>query len=98
MSDAEAQHDFSEVITGIKRRHANVVKTMAEAVMAFRADAVASRAFSRREHAADEWRVQYFLERMFMNRIGLRMLINQYLIVFAGDMPRQPRLVGELRL
>ena len=54
----------------IRNRHADVVPTMAKGVIELR-----------ESHPVDqtvEHRIHYFLDRFYMSRIGIRMLINQH--------------------
>ena len=54
----------------IRNRHADVVPTMAKGVIELR-----------ESHQVDqtiEHRIHYFLDRFYMSRIGIRMLINQH--------------------
>ncbi|XP_066974969.1 pyruvate dehydrogenase (acetyl-transferring) kinase, mitochondrial isoform X2 [Macrobrachium rosenbergii] len=67
---------FTDALTKIRNRHQDVVMTMAQGVMELK-DA----------HRIDnnmEAYIQYFLDRFYMNRISIRMLINQHTLLF-GD-------------
>lgn len=61
---------FTQTLVNIRNRHNNVVPTMAQGVVeykeAFCVDSVVN------QH------VQYFLDRFYMSRISIRMLINQH--------------------
>lgn len=63
-------HRFVETLVTIRNRHNDVVPTMAQGVIeyrdAFGADPVTCQ------------NIQYFLDRFYMNRISIRMLINQH--------------------
>lgn len=61
---------FCETLIKIRNRHADVVPTMAKGVIELR-----------ESHQVDqtiEHRIHYFLDRFYMSRIGIRMLINQH--------------------
>lgn len=61
---------FSQALVNIRNRHNNVVPTMAQGVLeykeAFGVDPVTNQ------------NVQYFLDRFYMSRISIRMLMNQH--------------------
>lgn len=50
--------------------HIDVVETMAEGVMEFRD--------GHKNDLASHYQIQYFLDRFYMSRISIRMLINQH--------------------
>jgi len=61
---------FCETLVKIRNRHSDVVPTMAKGVIELR-----------ESHEVDqtvEHRIHYFLDRFYMSRIGIRMLINQH--------------------
>ncbi|XP_066530001.1 pyruvate dehydrogenase (acetyl-transferring) kinase isozyme 2, mitochondrial-like isoform X2 [Hoplias malabaricus] len=68
--------EFVEALVRIQKRHSDVVPTMAEGVMEFKhmfgQDPVSSQ------------NIQYFLDRFYMSRISMRMLINQHTLIFAS--------------
>jgi pyruvate dehydrogenase kinase 2/3/4 len=71
-------HKFCETLVKIRNRHADVVPTMAKGVIELR-----------ESHQVDqtvEHRIHYFLDRFYMSRIGIRMLINQHTLLFGGQM------------
>lgn len=68
--------DFTEIIRTIHRRHAPVVTTMAQGIQALK-ESHGVNAYDRN--------IQYFLDRFYMSRIGIRMLIAQHCEVFGGD-------------
>lgn len=61
---------FCSSLVKIRNRHADVVQTMAQGVLELKDS-----------HEVDnqtEHSVQYFLDRFYMSRISIRMLINQH--------------------
>lgn len=61
---------FTDALIKIRNRHQDVVMTMAQGVMELKeAHAI---------NANVEANIQYFLDRFYMNRISIRMLINQH--------------------
>ncbi|XP_041372046.1 pyruvate dehydrogenase (acetyl-transferring) kinase isozyme 3, mitochondrial-like isoform X2 [Gigantopelta aegis] len=77
---------FTEMLVQIRNRHTNVVETMAQGIMEMK-DA----------HGIDstsENRIQYFLDRFYMSRISIRMLINQHTLLFGSEISNHPRHIG----
>uniref|UniRef100_A0A2S2N6D1 Protein-serine/threonine kinase n=1 Tax=Schizaphis graminum TaxID=13262 RepID=A0A2S2N6D1_SCHGA len=67
---------FCKILVKIRNRHSDVVQTMAQGVLELKDS-----------HEIDlhtENSIQYFLDRFYMSRIGIRMLINQHTLLF-GD-------------
>lgn len=61
---------FCDTLVRIRNRHSNVVETMAQGVLELKDS-----------HDVDhhtEHSIQYFLDRFYMSRISIRMLINQH--------------------
>lgn len=61
---------FCKILIQIRNRHSDVVQTMAQGVLELKDS-----------HDIDlhtENSIQYFLDRFYMSRIGIRMLINQH--------------------
>lgn len=61
---------FCDELVKIRNRHSNVVETMAQGVLELK-----------ESHDVDchtEHSIQYFLDRFYMSRISIRMLINQH--------------------
>ncbi|GMS91141.1 hypothetical protein PENTCL1PPCAC_13316 [Pristionchus entomophagus] len=88
--DAKSTQDkvdnFNDQLQAILKRHAHVVETMAEGLIELReSDGV---------DIASERGIQYFLDRFYINRISIRMLQNQHLVVFGNVLPESPRHVG----
>lgn len=70
LEDAKTIYDFTDTVIEIRNQHKDVIPTVAEGVVeykeSFRVDAVTSQ------------NVQYFLDRFYMSRISIRMLLNQH--------------------
>jgi pyruvate dehydrogenase kinase 2/3/4 len=66
-------HQFQDMLDHIKDRHAGVVTTMAEGVLELK---------NRLGREMIDTSVQFFLDRLYMNRISIRMLITQHLELF----------------
>ena len=67
--DIDVPFRFSETLVKIRNRHSDVVPTIAKGVLELR-----------ESHEVDqtvEHRIHYFLDRFYMSRIGIPMLINQ---------------------
>ncbi|PAA79780.1 hypothetical protein BOX15_Mlig002926g1, partial [Macrostomum lignano] len=80
--------DFTETLAQILERHREVVETMAQGVLELK----------EREGDLDtqtEAQVQYFLDRFYMSRISIRMLISQHVILFGPDL-RNNRQIGSI--
>uniref|UniRef100_A0A8C5MJA4 Protein-serine/threonine kinase n=1 Tax=Leptobrachium leishanense TaxID=445787 RepID=A0A8C5MJA4_9ANUR len=87
--DQRVLSDFTEALVTIRNRHNNVVPTMAQGVIeykeAFGVDPVTNQ------------NVQYFLDRFYMSRISIRMLINQHTLLFdGGTNPAHPKHIGSI--
>ncbi|XP_047628849.1 pyruvate dehydrogenase (acetyl-transferring) kinase isozyme 1, mitochondrial isoform X2 [Phacochoerus africanus] len=74
--DAKTIYDFTDTVIRIRNRHNDVIPTMAQGVVeykeSFGVDPVTSQ------------NVQYFLDRFYMSRISIRMLLNQHSLLFGG--------------
>ncbi|XP_070332118.1 pyruvate dehydrogenase (acetyl-transferring) kinase isozyme 1, mitochondrial isoform X2 [Odocoileus virginianus] len=74
--DTKTIYDFTDTVIRIRNRHNDVIPTMAEGVVeykeSFGVDPVTSQ------------NVQYFLDRFYMSRISIRMLLNQHSLLFGG--------------
>lgn len=71
---------FCSTLSHIRDRHADVVQTMAHGIIELKE--------SQNVEPGMETSIQYFLDRFYMSRISIRMLINQHTILF-GDVPQQ---------
>ncbi|KAI5700653.1 hypothetical protein M8J76_008452 [Diaphorina citri] len=71
---------FCKTLVKIRNRHSDVVQTMAQGVMELKDS-----------HDVDhqtENSIQYFLDRFYMSRISIRMLINQHTLLFGDELTR----------
>ncbi|XP_053215508.1 pyruvate dehydrogenase (acetyl-transferring) kinase isozyme 1, mitochondrial isoform X2 [Podarcis raffonei] len=89
--DAEAISCFTDTVITIRNRHNDVIPTMAQGVIEYKdhygVDPVTSQ------------NVQYFLDRFFMSRISIRMLLNQHTLLFGGKVkvnPAHPKHIGSI--
>uniref|UniRef100_UPI00358EAE64 pyruvate dehydrogenase (acetyl-transferring) kinase isozyme 2, mitochondrial-like n=1 Tax=Myxine glutinosa TaxID=7769 RepID=UPI00358EAE64 len=87
--DQKTLQSFVDNLVNIRNRHNNVVPTMAQGVIEYKeihgVDPAAS------QH------VQYFLDRFYMCRISIRMLINQHSLLFGeGTNPAHPKHIGSI--
>uniref|UniRef100_A0A3B4AAC2 Protein-serine/threonine kinase n=1 Tax=Periophthalmus magnuspinnatus TaxID=409849 RepID=A0A3B4AAC2_9GOBI len=87
--DEKTIYDFTDAVIKIRNRHNDVIPTMAQGVVEYKdtygMDPVVSQ------------NVQYFLDRFYMSRISIRMLLNQHsemhiLIVSLGNTINLPLL------
>uniref|UniRef100_A0A2D4NFH4 Protein-serine/threonine kinase n=2 Tax=Micrurus TaxID=8634 RepID=A0A2D4NFH4_9SAUR len=89
--DTEAVCCFKDTVITIRNRHNDVIPTMAQGVIEYKdnygVDPVTSQ------------NVQYFLDRFFMSRISIRMLLNQHTLLFGGNVevnPAHPKHIGSI--
>ncbi|KFQ46732.1 hypothetical protein N333_07677, partial [Nestor notabilis] len=87
--DLEAVHSFTDTVIKIRNRHNDVIPTMAQGAIeykeSFGIDPVTSQ------------NVQYFLDRFYMSRISIRMLLNQHSLLFGGkNNPAHPKHIGSI--
>ncbi|XP_076858899.1 pyruvate dehydrogenase (acetyl-transferring) kinase isozyme 1, mitochondrial [Brachyhypopomus gauderio] len=90
-SDEKVRFDFTDTVTKVRNRHNDVVPTMAQGVVeykeAYGTDPVTSQ------------NMQYFLDRFYMSRISIRMLLNQHSLLFGGRVrvnPAHPQQIGSI--
>lgn len=86
--DEKAMSKFCEALIKIRNRHSNVVQTMAQGMIELK-----------ELHEPDpktEHSIQYFLDRFYMNRISIRMLINQHTSLFGNENNTHPRNIGSI--
>lgn len=79
--------DFSKTIQDILNRHSYVVETMAQGVIEM------EDTYGMDEKISE--RIQYFLDRFYMNRISIRMLLTQHAALF-GNIATHPRRIGHI--
>uniref|UniRef100_A0A674CPX7 Protein-serine/threonine kinase n=1 Tax=Salmo trutta TaxID=8032 RepID=A0A674CPX7_SALTR len=82
-------HEFVDTLVNIRNRHNDVVPTMAQGIIEYKSvygqDPVTNQ------------NIQYFLDRFYMSRISIRMLINQHTLVFDGATnPLHPNTIGSI--
>ncbi|XP_053554421.1 pyruvate dehydrogenase (acetyl-transferring) kinase isozyme 1, mitochondrial isoform X3 [Bombina bombina] len=89
--DSDTTRTFTDTVITIRNRHNDVIPTMAQGVVeykdSFGIDPVTSQ------------NVQYFLDRFFMSRISIRMLLNQHTLLFGGKVkvnPAHPKHIGSI--
>ncbi|CAL8267894.1 unnamed protein product [Lota lota] len=89
--DDKVTYDFTDAVIKILNRHNDVVPTMAQGLVeykeAYGTDPIVSQ------------NVQYFLDRFYMSRISIRMLLNQHTLLFAGKVkvnPAHPKQIGSI--
>ncbi|CAL8078600.1 unnamed protein product [Calicophoron daubneyi] len=80
--------DFTDDLRGIVDRHSNVVAFMALGIKEAKQDADLS--------ADDEKQLHYFLDRFYINRIGIRMLINQHILLYGPLLHENRSNVGSI--
>jgi len=73
---------FTQTLYNIKRRHDNTVETMAQGIIEL---------CDTDGESAIPPAVQYFLDRFYMNRIGIRMLITQHLALHEESLVRSDK-------
>ncbi|KAK3011943.1 hypothetical protein RJ639_012525 [Escallonia herrerae] len=86
IKDTNDEIDFTQMITMIKVRHNNVVPTMALGVQQLK------KALNRKMDYTDLDEIHQFLDRFYMSRIGIRMLIGQHVALHDPNPP--PDCVG----
>ncbi|KAI0137276.1 mitochondrial branched-chain alpha-ketoacid dehydrogenase kinase-domain-containing protein [Xylariales sp. AK1849] len=76
---------FSQTLNQIKRRHDGVVTTMAQGILEYK---------RKRQRMQIDNNIQSFLDRFYMSRIGIRMLIGQHIALTDQSHHRDPTYVG----
>lgn len=72
---------FCSTLVQIRNRHSDVVQTMAQGVIELKES-------QGNVEPSTESSIQYFLDRLYMSRISIRMLINQHTLLF-GEFPNE---------
>ncbi|XP_039083873.1 pyruvate dehydrogenase kinase, isozyme 2 isoform X1 [Hyaena hyaena] len=87
--DHRTLSQFAEALITIRNRHNDVVPTMAQGVLEYK-DAYGNDPVSNQN-------IQYFLDRFYLSRISIRMLINQHTLIFDGSTnPAHPKHIGSI--
>lgn len=76
---------FAQTLHKIKRRHDGVVTTMAQGILEYK---------RRRQRMQIDDSIQAFLDRFYMSRIGIRMMIGQHIALTDQSHHRDPSYVG----
>ncbi|CRJ84639.1 hypothetical protein BN1708_009122 [Verticillium longisporum] len=76
---------FAKTLHNIKRRHDGVVTTMAQGILEYK---------RKRQRMQIDHNIQSFLDRFYMSRIGIRMLIGQHIALTDQSHHRDPTYVG----
>ncbi|OXB58206.1 UNVERIFIED_CONTAM: hypothetical protein H355_009248 [Colinus virginianus] len=80
---------FTNALVTIRNRHNDVVPTMAQGVIEYK-DTYGDDPVSNQN-------IQYFLDRFYLSRISIRMLINQHTLLFDGSTnPAHPKHIGSI--
>lgn len=76
---------FSSTLDKIKRRHDSVVTTVAQGILEYK---------RKRQRMQIDHNIQAFLDRFYMSRIGIRMLIGQHIALTDQRTSTDPNYVG----
>lgn len=76
---------FAETLKKIKRRHDSVVTTIAQGILEYK---------RKRQRMQIDHNIQAFLDRFYMSRIGIRMLIGQHIALTEQRQHSDPNYVG----
>uniref|UniRef100_A0A7N4NHP3 Protein-serine/threonine kinase n=1 Tax=Sarcophilus harrisii TaxID=9305 RepID=A0A7N4NHP3_SARHA len=80
---------FTDALITIRNRHNDVVPTMAQGVLEYK------EAYG--DDPVSNQNIQYFLDRFYLSRISIRMLINQHTLIFDGSTnPAHPKHIGSI--
>ncbi|KAK2726410.1 pyruvate dehydrogenase (acetyl-transferring) kinase, mitochondrial-like [Artemia franciscana] len=84
--DSKVLQSFAVALDKIRNRHSDVVPTMAQGVLELSESVFV-------DNDTDD-KIQYFLDRLYMSRIGIRMLINQHALLFGETLNQNKRHIG----
>jgi pyruvate dehydrogenase kinase 2/3/4 len=76
---------FADTLNTIKRRHDGVVTTVAQGILEYK---------RKRQRMQIDNNIQSFLDRFYMSRIGIRMLIGQHIALTDQSHTKDPTYVG----
>ena len=76
---------FADTLNQIKRRHDGVVTTVAQGILEYK---------RKRQRMQIDNNIQSFLDRFYMSRIGIRMLIGQHIALTDQSHHKDPSYVG----
>ncbi|NXU49086.1 PDK2 kinase, partial [Turnix velox] len=80
---------FTDALVTIRNRHNDVVPTMAQGVIEYKE--------TYGDDPVSNQNIQYFLDRFYLSRISIRMLINQHTLLFDGSTnPAHPKHIGSI--
>ena len=82
---ADYNQRFAKTLEGIKRRHDSVVTTVAQGILEYK---------RKKQRMQIDSNIQAFLDRFYMSRIGIRMLIGQHIALTDRKAPSDPKYVG----
>ncbi len=82
---ADYNRKFGKTLETIKRRHDSVVPTVAAGINEYK---------RKRQRMQIDSTIQSFLDRFYMSRIGIRMLIGQHIALTGQQHTRHPNYVG----
>ncbi|KAF2141309.1 uncharacterized protein K452DRAFT_251134 [Aplosporella prunicola CBS 121167] len=77
--------EFARTLEKIKRRHDSVVTTVAQGILEYK---------RKRQRMQIDHNIQAFLDRFYMSRIGIRMLIGQHIALTDQRQRSDPNYVG----
>uniref|UniRef100_A0A8C5ITX2 Protein-serine/threonine kinase n=1 Tax=Junco hyemalis TaxID=40217 RepID=A0A8C5ITX2_JUNHY len=88
-ADPVAVPRFTNALVTIRNRHNDVVPTMAQGVIEYKE--------TYGDDPVSNQNIQYFLDRFYLSRISIRMLLNQHTLLFDGSTnPAHPKHIGSI--